>query len=351
VGLPITINVLANDLAVNGSSLNASSVTITVAPSAGGSATVNSDGSISYTPATHYYGQDVFTYRVCDTQQPTPLCATALVTVTVVPEPPTANDDYRNDTYVGTIDISVLSNDVAGPAGLVTLTISTAPTAAQGTATVTASNTISFTAAANFDGSASFSYEICDASVPTPLCSDATVTVYVSGIPPIAVNDVAQVNEDGWNGTASVGLPITINVLANDGHPGAALNASAVTITVTPSAGGTATVNPDGTINYTPATHYYGQDVFTYQVCDVETPTPLCATAIVNVTVVPEPPVAQADSAQTTSRGTVVVSVLSNDIAGPAGLHTLTVSTPPAAAQGTASVTASNTISITAAAN
>ncbi len=54
-------------------------------------------------------------------------------------------------------------------------------------------------------------------------------------------------------------------VLLNDLLPGQ--NNPVVTI-VTPPQNGTATVNPDNTIAYTPATGYCGSDSFTYQVCE-----------------------------------------------------------------------------------
>ncbi|WP_293691988.1 SdrD B-like domain-containing protein, partial [Spirosoma sp. 48-14] len=48
--------------------------------------------------------------------------------------------------------------------------------------------------------------------------------------------------------------------------------------------------NADGTYTYTPNTNYLGPDSFTYQVCDLTSPTPLCATATVGITVTAGPP-------------------------------------------------------------
>ena len=70
-----------------------------------------------------------------------------------------------------------------------------------------------------------------------------------------------------------------LDVLANDTDTN--LDPTTVTIT-TPPAAGTATPQPDGTIDYTPDPNANGPDPFTYQVCDSSG---LCDTATVNTTV------------------------------------------------------------------
>ncbi|HRB41126.1 MAG TPA: Ig-like domain-containing protein, partial [Bacteroidia bacterium] len=96
---------------------------------------------------------------------------------------------------------------------------------------------------------------------------------------PTANTDIAVINGDEANpGT------VIINVLSNDkvGNEGGVLG---VPVVQSPPSNGTVTVNLDGTISYTPNDGFYGIDVFTYEVC--ETPGGLCATAIVEVTVLP----------------------------------------------------------------
>lgn len=95
-----------------------------------------------------------------------------------------------------------------------------------------------------------------------------TVAVYSSVL--TAVNDAVTTNIN----TAS-----TINVIGNDVAGAAAINA--VTDVSVPSHG-TAVVNADKTITYTPATGYAGPDSFTYTVKNGVNPD---ATATVNVTV------------------------------------------------------------------
>lgn len=78
--------------------------------------------------------------------------------------------------------------------------------------------------------------------------------------------------------------PVTTNVLANDTSSGAPLDPASVTIT-TPSRNGTATVNPDGTVTFTPAPGFSGRTTYTYRVCDTSAPTPVCTTAVVTINV------------------------------------------------------------------
>jgi hypothetical protein len=78
----------------------------------------------------------------------------------------------------------------------------------------------------------------------------------------------------------------TLDVLANDrNYP--APPETTVTITVAPSAGGNATVNGDGTINYTPVAAS-GVETFTYQATTVQNEIEFNNTAVVSVTIQPD---------------------------------------------------------------
>ena len=101
-------------------------------------------------------------------------------------------------------------------------------------------------------------------SVKDPLKSDN---------PPIVNNDQSE---------TVTGQPVKIPVKNNDmpGNTGGVLGQPSV---ATPPSNGTATINTDGTITYTPKTGFTGTDQFTYQVC--EQPGNKCSTATVTVTV------------------------------------------------------------------
>src|SRR6185295_3342444 len=91
-GIPVTINVLANDNDPEGAALTVTSVS----DPANGSAVNNGNGTITYTPDPGFNGaNDSFTYVVSDgalTDQ-----ATVTVTVNAAPpppnQPPVAGDD------------------------------------------------------------------------------------------------------------------------------------------------------------------------------------------------------------------------------------------------------------------
>uniref|UniRef100_UPI001CFBFBB8 Ig-like domain-containing protein n=1 Tax=Luteimonas panaciterrae TaxID=363885 RepID=UPI001CFBFBB8 len=85
--------------------------------------------------------------------------------------------------------------------------------------------------------------------------------------------------------TTPQNTPVTIPVLSNDTLNGVPVTTSTVTTTVTtPPANGTTTINPDGTITYTPNPGFSGTDTFTYQICETLNPSN-CDTATVTVTV------------------------------------------------------------------
>jgi hypothetical protein len=85
-----------------------------------------------------------------------------------------------------------------------------------------------------------------------------------------------------------------------------------VTIKTNPS-NGTASVKPDGSIDYTPNKDWFGTDTFTYTVKDVEGATSAPGTVTVIVTPVNDPPVAVNDAATTNENTAVDIPVLAND--------------------------------------
>lgn len=105
----------------------------------------------------------------------------------------------------------------------------------------------------------------------------ATHTVTISAAcPPVALDDAA-------NGTG--GSPLNINVLANDYDINNNINPSSLSILTHPSNG--SAVISNNTFVYLPNGTFQGVDQFTYQICDLTSPTPLCASATVVVTIDP----------------------------------------------------------------
>lgn len=171
-GQPVTVHVLANDSEPDGQALT---VTIT-SPAGRGTATVNADGSVSYTPGSSFVDSDSFQYTATDTQG---AAATATVTITrAANAAPIAVDDTASSTDSDAVTVNVLAND-SDPDGD-TLTVSIARPPSEGQAVLNADRTITYRP--DPSGSAlvvTFEYRITD---PSGLSDTATVTwTYGSG--------------------------------------------------------------------------------------------------------------------------------------------------------------------------
>ena len=81
-GVPVNIDVLANDSDVEGDTLEV----VSVSDGANGTVVIESDGTVTYTPGEGFSGGDTFTYEVSDGNGGT---ATATVTVSETPDPVT----------------------------------------------------------------------------------------------------------------------------------------------------------------------------------------------------------------------------------------------------------------------
>jgi hypothetical protein len=135
------------------------------------------------------------------------------------------------------------------------LTVVAAGLASHGVVTVNADSTISYRPDADFFGTDTFRYTVSDGKGGL---SVATVTVTVTG-----VNDVPQANSDLAVTAANTG--VSVKVLANDlDRDGDTLSVVAV------GAGqhGTTSLQPNGSVLYTPANGFLGVDTFTYTVSD-----------------------------------------------------------------------------------
>ena len=337
-----TVSVLANDTR-NGQPASTTNVTVTVTtPPATGTATVNANGTISFTPAAGFTGPVSFTYTICDSTQPT-VCSSAPVSLTVNPIPVVlvTTPDSQTLTAGTFTTISVLANDTRNgqPASISNVTV-TVTTPVSGTATVNLNGTITFTPAPGFTGPLSLTYTICDIAQPT-VCSSSPISLTVNPAPAVLV-----ANPD--NQTLTAGITTTIPVLGNDTSNGQPASTTNVTVTVTtPPATGTATVNANGTISFTPAAGFTGPVSFTYTICALTQPT-VCTSAPISLTVNPVPAVltANPDALTLTAGVATTIPVLVNDFNNgqPASTTSVTVSisTPPTS--GTATVNPDGTV-------
>ena len=170
-----------------------------------------------------------------------------------------------------------------------------------GPTSVNPDGSIDYTPDPDFFGTDTFTYEVCDLAGD---CDTATVDITVNDVnePPVADNDSDSVDEDS---------SVTVDVLGNDTDADDGLDPSSVTVTGGPTNGPTS-VNPDGSIDYTPDPDFFGSDSFTYEVCDFAGD---CDTATVDITVnsVNDGPDAVDDSDSVNEDSSVTVDVLGND--------------------------------------
>ncbi len=160
---------------------------------------------------------------------------------------PSASDDIATTNEDTSVTIPVLGND-ADPDGD-TLAVISVTQGSKGTVT-TNGTTVAYDPDENINGLDSFTYTVSDGKGGTAI---AAVTVTINSVDdlPVAGDDTA---------TTAKGSPVTINVLANDYHVDGTLDIISVSIP----ANGTATVNADQTITYTPGAGDFQSDSFSY---------------------------------------------------------------------------------------
>jgi len=262
------VDVQFNDSDVEGNILTTSVIN---GPWHGSFSILNTD-SISYSPDLDYFGNDTLVYSVCDGGS---LCDTDTVFITVSPvndAPVATNDLLTIDEDALNASIVVLSNDSDVENDGLTVTIITAPV--NGTAFVSVGDSLDYTPNANYFGSDSIQYLVCDDGTPSE-CDTAMVYITIDPVndAPLAVVDFFTVTEDTTNAV--------VDVQFNDSD----VEASILTTSVIsgPWHGSFSILNTDS-ISYSPDLDYFGSDTLVYSVCDVGS---LCDTDTVFITVTP----------------------------------------------------------------
>ncbi|MHC4434392.1 MAG: cadherin-like domain-containing protein, partial [Planctomycetota bacterium] len=298
--VPVDIPVLDNDSDIDGDELTVSSVS----DPANGTATINEDGTVTYTPDPDYNGEDSFTYTVCDADG---LCDAATVTVTIgaLNDPPVANDDSASTPEDTPVLIDATANDYDVDGNLVVSTATVLSDPANGTVINNSNGTFTYTPNENFNGTDSFTYEVCDSD---GLCDSATVVIDIT-----PVNDAPVANDDSYNATEDTPLTIEApSILGNDSDvDGDDLSVS----DYTQPGNGTLEQNPDGSFTYTPDENFCGQDSFSYTISDGNGGSDT-ATVTIEVACVNDAPVA-VDDAYSTDADTILnvsaTGILGND--------------------------------------
>lgn len=313
----VVVDVLANDVDPDGT-MDAGSLTVASIP-LNGVVVLTGGLDIKYTPAPDYFGTDSFTYRACDDGG---LCDTASVFITITPlaEAPVAINDTLSgsEDLSGTINPLLNDSDPDGDIDPTSLSILIGPSV--GTVVLTGT-TISFTPPADWSGTDSVQYQICDL---TAACTTAWIVFIWAPAPdpPIAVDDMVFTDED---------VAVVVNVADNDSDPEGDLDLTSIAVVSGPWHGSSASTATLGELLYSPDAGHFGSDSMVYRICDA---TGLCdsATVCIEIGEIPGIPVVQDDAASTEGDQPIGIDVLINDIPGdyPFELDSLEVFSPPA---------------------
>jgi len=171
---------------------------------------------------------------------------------------------------------------------------------ANGTVTVNPDGSYTYTPAANFNGTDSFTYTVSDGQGGTTTGS-ISITVDPANDAPTTSGATLAGQEDGSIAGQVTGVDIDGDALsfAVDGAP----------------ANGTVTMNPDGSFSYTPAANFNGTDSFTYTVSDGQGGT-TTGTVSVNVAAVNDAPVASSATASGAEDNIVTGQLTAADLDG-----------------------------------
>jgi hypothetical protein len=298
VNTPVVINALDND--------TGGTPPVTVAnltQPANGSATTNGT-TITYTPNNCFTGTDTFTYTALDDFGAVSNVATVTVTVTAVPSGPlVAVNDGPVGVTQGTppVDIHVVANDTNPD--LRPLKVFSATQPPTGTGTVQINNPsdghILYTPPPSVFGTITFTYRVTN-DVCAVSANSATVTVRVNGKP--------VANNVGATTPTNTFKVIALSATDPDGN-----TPLTYTVTSAPSAGSVAN-NGDGTVTYD-ATDVPNGTTVTFNYTATDTLGAVSNTATVTV-LINAPLVAGDDTATTTARTPVTITVLANDTGG-----------------------------------
>src|SRR5262249_19837352 len=149
-----------------------------IAGAGNGAVALNPDGSFTYIPTAGFSGADTFTYQATDGIAPS---ATTVVTITVSANlPPVANGEIyttNEDTPLTIAAPGLLANDTDPEGASLTAAVVANPT--NGTLTLNANGSFTYTPNLNFNGGDSFTYQANDGTANSNV---ATVTITINPV-------------------------------------------------------------------------------------------------------------------------------------------------------------------------
>ena len=265
------------------------------------------NGTFSYSPAANYHGSDSFTIVVSDghggsTEQ------VVSVTVNSVNDAPAAAaaNSVTTDEDTGSAAVAIGATDVDGDT--LSYSVKSGADAAHGTVTFDQANgTFSYSPAANYHGSDSFTIVVSDGHGGS---TEQVVSVTVNSVndaPAAAAANSVTTDEDTGSAAVAIGATdVDGDTLSYSVKSGA------------DAAHGTVTFDQaNGTFSYSPAANYHGSDSFTIVVSDGHGGS---TEQVVSVTVnsVNDAPAAAAANSVTTDEdtGSAAVAIGATDVDG-----------------------------------
>ena len=195
---PVNVDVLAND-----TDLENDPLIITILSSTNGTVVVNdggtpadpSDDTVDVIPDADFYGTVQFTYQVNDGDLDSNV-ATVTVTVTPANDAPVANDDSyttSEDTTLVIPALGILANDTDADGDTLTAVLDSAPS--NGSLTLNADGSFTYTPDTSFTGVDTFTYHANDGAVNSNIAT-VTITVYIPTPTQVVVDDLVSVSGD-----------------------------------------------------------------------------------------------------------------------------------------------------------
>ncbi|AMM18869.1 hypothetical protein AX769_00335 [Frondihabitans sp. PAMC 28766] len=248
---PLTIAASTLTGSDNGAHISISQVGTAAGPETGGDATLNGDGSITFTPTAGFSGPVSFDYTITDgTHQ-----STAPVTLSVTPAANPVTVHPTTDDKPITLPASVFTDAGSGSG----LELTSVGDASVGTVIQNTDGTVTYSPQAGFSGTYTFTYTLEDSASQK---ASGTATIEVDPAAGSLAITAASGQADSVDAAHGLLSPAT-------GASGSSLSVALDTDPGTTASHGTVTLGGGGAFTYTPDTGFSGTDSFDYVVTDL----------------------------------------------------------------------------------
>ena len=297
-------------------------------------------GTLAFTPAADFAGEAAFEFRVVDRSDAASAAAEAFITVKAAPDAPAASDFNKStaeDTALAfaASDFAGVFADVDAGDRLTAVRVTGLPHTGHGALTLSGTavtagrkiahgdlGTLTFTPAADWNGDASFTFQVVDRSDAESAAATVRITVTAVADAPaagalnvstaedtvltFAAADFAGVFSDADEGDSLKSVKVTS--LPDAGHGELALSGTAVTANQVIAQGDL------GALTFTPVADWNGAAAFEFTVTDQTDAESAAAAATVTVTAVADAPAAGALNVSTAED--TVLTFAAADFAG-----------------------------------